>query len=86
MEFTTQYEITERPWWGVNFTAPATVQHLLDDLAVLHSKVQAAAADPAMEEFLSGFATYHRIMYLREILIGEDIVPRGTTKEYLEGW
>ncbi|KAI8823726.1 uncharacterized protein EV422DRAFT_522097 [Fimicolochytrium jonesii] len=85
MEFTTNYDVLERPWWGAPTTDSIAVQQLLNDLTELQSKVRDAAVDASMREFLDGFADYHRIMYLRECLIGDAIVPRGTTMEYLEG-
>jgi Fic family protein len=84
MGFSLDFDITERPWWTPSYVDPRSVLTRVEEHRKLKTIIDAQRADPDNVLIFEGFVQFHKLRYLMEILVGENIIPEGTTIETIE--
>ncbi|POW03270.1 hypothetical protein PSTT_11225, partial [Puccinia striiformis] len=70
--------------WPLTSASGRSEEELIAEITSIQAKVVAASLDPQQAEFIISFRNFLQLSYLQECLVGEAILPAGSTIEHLE--
>ena len=87
MRISVDYTIMARPWWIANYAGLITPESVGEEIVRWRTVIERAQADPepSTVELLEAYEGAHRLVYLKELLIGEGILrPTETATHHDE--
>ncbi|KNE93531.1 hypothetical protein PSTG_13064 [Puccinia striiformis f. sp. tritici PST-78] len=70
--------------WPLTSASGRSEEELIAEITSIQAKVVAASLDPQQAEFIISSRNFLQLSYLQECLVGEAILPAGSTIEHLE--
>ena len=84
MEISLNYEIAENPIWYPPHTIPAKVEDLVLKFHESNTRIQNQLKLEANREYFEDYGKLHCLIFLREIVVGESILPSATSIDDVE--
>lgn len=81
IEINLDFCITESPFWTSDYSTASTVDSLLSSHAYTNGLY---LKSPCSEEFKTGYSEYHKLLYLRETLVGEGVLDVSVSTNDIE--
>ena len=87
MRINVDYNIIASPWWIPSYTKSITPESVAKEIVRLRKVIERnrADSDPIIVESFEGYKEAHRLVYLKELLLGEGIFePQEDSMQYIE--
>ncbi|RKO87119.1 fido domain-containing protein [Blyttiomyces helicus] len=77
------YDISETPWWTPPYVDRVSVATIGENISTMRERICApldtSDTETEHELIFEGYSQFHKIIYVRETLIGEGSIPTGST-------